>query len=93
MEEERDLLVVDFLEKVMLDGLEKFTYANSILSGDKKEQLRLMLLNNVDVFTWNHSDMVGISPIVSSHKLNIIPTARPVKQRVRHFQLDRHQII
>ena len=51
MEEERDLLVVDSLEKVMLDGPEKFTYTNSIMSGDEKEQLQFMLLNNVDVFT------------------------------------------
>ena len=77
--EERDLLVVDPLEKVMLDGSEKFTYANSLMSGDEKEQLRLVLLNNVDVFTWNHSDMVGISPMVASHKLNIIFAARPVR--------------
>ena len=52
-----------------------------------------MLLNNVDVFTWNHSDMVGISPTVASHKLNIIPTAMLVRQKVRRFHPDRHQII
>ena len=32
---------MDPLEKVMLDGLEKFTYANSLSSRDKKEQLQL----------------------------------------------------
>ena len=42
---------VDPLEKVMLDGLEKFTYASSFLTDDKKEQLRLALLSNIDVFT------------------------------------------
>ena len=52
----------------MLDELEKFTYANSLLSGDEKEQLRLVLLNNVDVFAWNHSDMARISPMVTSHQ-------------------------
>ena len=41
---------MDPLEKVMLDGLGKFTYASSLLSGDEKEQLRLVLLNNIDVF-------------------------------------------
>ena len=59
----------------------------------KKKELRLVLLNNVDVFSWNHSDMLGISPTMASHKLNIIPMARPVKQKVRCFHLDRHQII
>ena len=47
-------MAVDPLEKVMLDGPEKFTCASSLLSGDEKEQLRFILLNNVDVFTWNH---------------------------------------
>ena len=91
--EERDLLAMDPLEKVMLDGLERFTYASSIMYSDEKEQLRLVLLSNVDVFGCNHSDMVGISLTVASHKLNTIPTPRPVRQKVRRFHLDRHQII
>ena len=37
--------------------------------------------------------MVGISPMVASNKLNIIPTARSVRQKLRCFHLDRHQII
>ena len=37
--------------------------------------------------------MVGINPMVVSHELNIIPTTRPVRQKMRHFHLDHHQII
>ena len=37
--------------------------------------------------------MIGINPTVTSHKLNIIPVTRLVKQKVRRFHLDRHQII
>ena len=37
--------------------------------------------------------MVGINPTMVSHKLNIIPTIRPVRQKVRCFHPDRHQII
>ena len=84
---------MDPLEKVMLDGPKKFTYASSFMSDDEKEQLRLVLLNNIDKFAWSHSDMVGISPTVASHKLNIIPKVRPVKQKLRRFHLDPHQII
>ena len=84
---------MDPLENVMLNGPEKFTYASSLLSDDEKEQLQLVLLNNVNVFAWSHSDMVGISPTVASHKLNIIPTAKPVRQKLRRFHLDHHQII
>ena len=31
--------------------------------------------------------------MVASHKLNIIPSARPTRQKVRCFHLDRHRII
>ena len=37
--------------------------------------------------------MVEINPMVASHELNIIPMARPVRQNVRRFHSDRHQII
>ena len=37
--------------------------------------------------------MTGISPTHASHKLNVVPSARPVRQRVYHFHLNRHQII
>ena len=37
--------------------------------------------------------MVGINLPVASHKLNIIPVAKPVRQKVMHFHPDHHQII
>ena len=37
--------------------------------------------------------MVGINLMVASHKLNVIPTAKPIKQKVRRFHLNRHIII
>ena len=51
---------MDPLEKVTLDGLEKFTYISSLLSNEEREKLQLMLLNNIDVFSWSHSDMIRI---------------------------------
>ena len=79
---------MDPLEKVTLDELEKFTYVSSLLSSEEREQLQLVLLNNIDVFTWSHLDMVGIDPTVATHQLNIIPMTKPVRQKVRRF----HQI-
>ena len=84
---------MDPLEKVTLDGPKKFTYISSLLSDKEREQLRLVLLNNIDVFAWSHSDMARINPMVAFHKLNIIPVARPVKQKVRRFHPEHHQII
>ena len=84
---------MDPLEKVTLNGPEKFTYVSSLLSNEENELLQLVLLNNIDVFAWSHSDMVGINPMMATHQLNIIPTTKPVRQKVRRFHLDCHQII
>ena len=37
--------------------------------------------------------MAGINPLHTSHKLNVIPSARLVRQKVRRFYSDRHQVI
>ena len=84
---------MDPLEKLTLDGTKKFTYVSSLLSNEEREQFQLVLLNNIDVFAISHSDMVGINPMVASHKLNIIPTVKPVRQKVRRFHMNHHQII
>ena len=84
---------MDPLESILLGCSDKHTYVSSLLSGEEKERLKLVLLCNNDVFAWTHSNMTGIRPAQASHKLNVVPSARLVKQRVRHFHLNRHQII
>ncbi|XP_019081057.1 RNA-directed DNA polymerase homolog [Vitis vinifera] len=37
--------------------------------------------------------MTGIHPSVTSHKLNILPSSRPVRQKVRRFHSDKQKII
>ena len=37
--------------------------------------------------------MAGIDPTFASHNLNIIATAKPVRQKIRHFYPNCHQII
>ena len=37
--------------------------------------------------------MVGINPVLASHKLNIVHGTKPVRQKVRRFHSNRHQII
>ena len=37
--------------------------------------------------------MPGISPFHASHKLNVAPSAKPVRQKVRRFHPDRHLVI
>ena len=55
---------MDPLEKVTLDKPENFTYVSFHLSNEERDQLQLVLLNNIDVFAWSHFDMVGINSTV-----------------------------
>ena len=84
---------MDPLESILLGGLDKHTYVISLLFGEEKERLWQVLLCNIDVFAWTHSNMTGISPAHASHKLNVISSTRPIRQRVRRFHPDRHQVI
>ena len=45
------------------------------------------------MFAWNHSDLIKIDSMMASHKLNVIPPTKLVRQKVRCFHLDHHQII
>ena len=84
---------MDPLEIVVLDGLEKFTYISTLLSGEEREQIQGVLVKNINVFAWSRLDMVGINPTLASHKMNVVSTAKPVRQKVRRFHPDRYQII
>ena len=91
--EDKEQLVVDPLELMSLAEPDKCTYVSSLLSCVEKEQIWHVLLCNMDLFTWTHSDMVDIIPIHASHKLNVIPSARMIRQKVRSFHPDLHQVI
>jgi hypothetical protein len=51
------------------------------------------LQDNLDVFTWKISDMLGIPREVIEHKLVIDPLYKPVKQKERRYTLERCETI
>ncbi|RVW72958.1 Transposon Ty3-I Gag-Pol polyprotein [Vitis vinifera] len=61
------------------------THINSLLTPEKTRNIQDALRQNHDVFAWAHSDIKGIHPSIVSHRLNVFPTARPVRQRIRRF--------
>ncbi|XP_075515586.1 uncharacterized protein LOC142550233 [Primulina tabacum] len=67
------------------------------MARDINASTRVNLLNclkaNINVFAWSQQDLVGISPQVAEHKLNIIPGSRPVKQKKRHFGPQKDKVI
>uniref|UniRef100_A0A2N9FQA7 Uncharacterized protein n=1 Tax=Fagus sylvatica TaxID=28930 RepID=A0A2N9FQA7_FAGSY len=44
-------------------------------------------------FAWSHEDMPGINPSIISHKLNVDPSLRPIKQKRRVFAPERNNAI
>jgi hypothetical protein len=52
-------------------------------SQQKQAELLAFLDKNNDVFAWSTSDLVGVSRDVIEHRLQVIPSARPNKQKLR----------
>ena len=69
------------------------TNISSLLTLEETQNMQIALRQNHDVFVWAHSDMKGIDPSITSHRLNVLPTARPIRQRVRRFYSDKQKII
>ena len=87
---DREQLAMDPLESILLGGQDKHTYVSFLLSREEKERLRQVFLCNIYVFAWTHTDMTDINPTHASHKLNVVPSAMSIRQRVRRFHPDRH---
>ena len=63
------------------------------LSDQESDQLLRFLYDNADVFAWSPSDMLGIPSKVITHKLNVDPSFRPVRQKKRNFAPERQEAI
>uniref|UniRef100_A0A2N9GJ69 Uncharacterized protein n=1 Tax=Fagus sylvatica TaxID=28930 RepID=A0A2N9GJ69_FAGSY len=72
---------------------ERTTKIGADLPPKMKESLIQFLKDNKDVFAWSHEDMPGINPSIISHKLNVDPSLRPVKQKRRVFAPERNNAI
>ena len=82
------------LEPVPLDDdPEHLAYIGSKLAEDLKSPLTHFLRQNKDVFAWKQADMGGIDPTVITHRLNVSPSFKPVKQKRRSFTPERQKAI
>ena len=82
------------LEPVLLDDdPEHLAYIGSKLAEDLKSPLTHFLKQNKDVFEWKQVDMGGIDPTVITHRLNVNPSFKPVKQKRRSFVPERQKAI
>ena len=74
-------------------NLERYTRVGADLEEKNKEDLVQLLKKNIDVFAWSHEDMLGIDPSVITHRLNICPSFKPVRQTKRVFAPERDNAI
>ena len=82
------------LKPVQLDDQpEHLAYIGSKLAEEVKDLLIRFLEQNVEVFAWKQEDMGGINPTVITHKLNVIPSFKPFKQKRRSFAPERQKAI
>ena len=78
------------LEPIQLkDKSEHLVYIESKLAKDVRDLLIHFLKQNIEVFAWKQEDMGGINPAIITHKLNISPSFKPVKQKRRSFAPER----
>ena len=86
---------IKVLEDIPLDENDpkKSTRIGADLEEKIKKDLIRFLKENIDVFAWSHEDMPGIDPSVITHRLNIYPSSKPVRQKKRVFALERDNAI
>ena len=92
IEERRTLAeLIEVLEDVPLDesNPEKFTKIGMSMGEKTKQDLVRFLKKNTDVFSWSHKDTSGIDPSVITHRLNMSPSYKPVRQKKKVFALKR----
>ena len=86
---------IEVLEDIPLEegNPEKFTRIGTSMKEKMKKDLVQFLRKRIDVFAWSHEDMPGIDPSVITHRLNVHPSSKPVRQKKRVFALERDNAI
>ena len=75
------------------ENLERCTRVGADLEEVVKKDLVCFLRKNIDVFAWSHEDMPGIDPSVITHRLNVYPSSKPIRQKKRVFTPKRDNAI
>ena len=75
------------------DQPEHLIYIGSKLTKDIKSPLIHFLKQNMEVFAWKQEDMGGVDPAMITHRLNVSPSFKPVKQKRRLPQKDRRRLM
>ena len=75
------------------DQPEHLIYIGSKLVEGIRSPLIRFLEQNMEVFAWKQEDMGRVDPAVITHRLNVNPSFKPVKQKRRSFAPERQKAI
>ena len=64
---------------------ERFTKIGASMEEKTKQDLVQFLRKSIDVFAWIHEDMLGIDLSVITHRLNVYPSSKLIRQKKRVF--------
>ena len=83
---------VEELEEIQIDVQkpERTLRIGKELDPTLRRDLLDFLRQNLEVFAWTHSNMVGINPEIMAHRLNIDPSFKPVRQKKRAMNAERY---
>ena len=86
---------IEVLEDIPLDESNpaRFTKIRTSMEKKKKQDLIQFLRKIIDVFEWSHEDILGIDPSVITHRLNVYPSYKPVRQKKRVFTPEQDNTI
>ena len=90
IEKRRDVVEpTEALENISLDedNPERCTRVGADLEKKTKKDLVCFLRKSINVFAWSHEDIPGIDPSVITHRLNVYPSSKPIRQKKRVFAL------
>jgi hypothetical protein len=78
-------------KRVLLDAmvLDQTVVIGSDLSADEEANLVQFLQKNKDVFAWSAKDLTDVDRSFIEHKLNIDPSVKPRKQKLRKMSDDK----
>ena len=90
-----DAKPIEVLEDIPLDESNpaRFTKIRTSMEKKKKQDLIQFLRKIIDVFEWSHEDILGIDPSVITHRLNVYPSYKPVRQKKRVFTPEQDNTI
>lgn len=58
-----------------------------------KDKIIYFLNDKISIFVWSTADMKGIDPFITTQKLNVYPTIKPTRRKIRKLGPKRSKVV